>query len=178
MVVRIRLARFGRKHRPFYRIVVADARSPRDGRHLERVGTYDPLPGKDGIKEVRLRADRIRYWMACGAQPTSKVAWLLGKAGILPEQPRPEPVAAPPAPAVGASEAAPPAPPAETADADAAPAAEAVAAVPPAPAVDAPAQTRAFSSRRRLAPVIGAVGAFRSDLVVRRIADDDLDPCD
>ena len=106
MVVRIRLARFGRKHRPFYRIVVADARSPRDGRHLERVGTYDPLPGKDGIKEVRLRADRIRYWMACGAQPTSKVAWLLGKAGILPEQPRPEPVAAP-APAVDASEAAP-----------------------------------------------------------------------
>ena len=143
MVVRIRLARFGRKHRPFYRIVVADARSPRDGRHLERVGTYDPLPGKDGIKEVRLRADRIRYWMACGAQPTSKVAWLLGKAGILPEQPRPEPVAAPPA-----------------------------------PAVDAPAQTRAFSSRRRLAPMVGAMGVFRSDIVVRRIADDDLDPCD
>ena len=157
MVVRIRLARFGRKHRPFYRIVVADARSPRDGRHLERVGTYDPLPGKDGIKEVRLRADRIRYWMACGAQPTSKVAWLLGKAGILPEQPRPEPV--------------------ETADADAAPAAEAVDAAPSAPAVDAPAQTRAFSSRRRLAPLVGAVGVFRSD-VVRRIADDDLDPCD
>ena len=142
MVVRIRLARFGRKHRPFYRIVVADARSPRDGRHLERVGTYDPLPGKDGIKEVRLRADRIRYWMACGAQPTSKVAWLLGKAGILPEQPRPEPVAAPPA-----------------------------------PAVDAPAQTRAFSSRRRLAPMVGAVGVFRSDVVVRRVVDDDLDPC-
>ena len=165
MVVRIRLARFGRKHRPFYRIVVADARSPRDGRHLERVGTYDPLPGKDGIKEVRLRADRIRYWMACGAQPTSKVAWLLGKAGILPEQPRPEPVAAPPAPA------------AETADADAAPTAEAVAAAPTAPAVDAPAQTRAFSSRRRLAPMVGAVGVFRSDVVVRRVVDDDLDPC-
>ena len=166
MVVRIRLARFGRKHRPFYRIVVADARSPRDGRHLERVGTYDPLPGKDGIKEVRLRADRIRYWMACGAQPTSKVAWLLGKAGILPEQPRPEPVVAAPAPAADAPDSAP------------ALAAEAVDAAPPAPAVDAPAQTRAFSSRRRLAPVIGAVGAFRSDLVVRRIADDDLDPCD
>ena len=147
MVVRIRLARFGRKHRPFYRIVVADARSPRDGRHLERVGTYDPLPGKDGIKEVRLRADRIRYWMACGAQPTSKVAWLLGKAGILPEQPRPEPVAAP-------------------APVTAAPAAEA-------PAAEAPAQqTRAFSSRR-LAPLVGAVGAFRSDIVVRRVADDD-----
>ena len=171
MVVRIRLARFGRKHRPFYRIVVADARSPRDGRHLERVGTYDPLPGKDGIKEVRLRADRIRYWMACGAQPTSKVAWLLGKAGILPEQPRPEPVAAPPAPAVDASEAAPPAPaePVDAAPADAAP---------PAPPVDAPAQTRAFSSRRRLAPLVGAMGVFRSDIVVRRVADDDLDPCD
>ena len=164
MVVRIRLARFGRKHRPFYRIVVADARSPRDGRHLERVGTYDPLPGKDGIKEVRLRADRIRYWMACGAQPTSKVAWLLGKAGILPEQPRPvaapEPVVAP-APA-----------------AEATPAAEAVAAAQSAPAVDAPAQTRAFSSRRRLAPLVGAMGVFRSDIVVRRVADDDLDPCD
>ena len=149
MVVRIRLARFGRKHRPFYRIVVADARSPRDGRHLERVGTYDPLPGKDGIKEVRIRADRIRYWMACGAQPTSKVAWLLGKAGILPEQPRPEPVVAPE-------------------PAAAAPAVEA-------PAAKAPAQqTRAFSSRR-LAPMVGAVGAFRSDIVVRRVADDDLD---
>ena len=175
MVVRIRLARFGRKHRPFYRIVVADARSPRDGRHLERVGTYDPLPGKDGIKEVRLRADRIRYWMACGAQPTSKVAWLLGKAGILPEQPRPvaapEPVVAP-APAAEAT------PAAETADADAAPAAEAVAAAQSAPAVDAPAQTRAFSSRRRLAPMVGAMGVFRSDIVVRRVADDDLDPCD
>ena len=147
MVVRIRLARFGRKHRPFYRIVVADARSPRDGRHLERVGTYDPLPGKDGIKEVRLRADRIRYWMACGAQPTSKVAWLLGKAGILPEQPRPEPVVAP----------------------------EPVAAAPAAEAAEAPAQqTRAFSSRR-LAPLVGAVGAFRSDLVVRRVVDDGLD---
>ena len=148
MVVRIRLARFGRKHRPFYRIVVADARSPRDGRHLERVGTYDPLPGKDGIKEVRLRADRIRYWMACGAQPTSKVAWLLGKAGILPEQPRPEPVAAP-EPVV---------------------APEPVAAEPA--AAEAPPQTRAFSSRR-LAPLVGAVGAFRSDIVVRRVADDD-----
>ena len=126
---------------------------------------------------MRLRADRIHYWMACGAQPTSKVAWLLGKAGILPEQPRPEPVAAPPAPAVDASEAAPPAPAADAPDAAPALAAEAVDAAPPAPAVDAPAQTRAFSSRRRLAPVIGAVGVFRSD-VVRRIADDDLDPCD
>ena len=92
MVVRIRLARFGRKHRPFYRIVVADSRARRDGKHIERVGTYDPIPAKDGIKEVRLRTERIKYWMSCGAQPSSKVAWLLGKAGILPEQPRPVPV--------------------------------------------------------------------------------------
>ena len=92
MVVRIRLARFGRKHRPFYRIVVADSRARRDGKHIERVGTYDPIPAKDGIKEVRLRTERIKYWMSCGAQPSSKVAWLLGKAGVLPEQPRPVPV--------------------------------------------------------------------------------------
>mmetsp|Transcript_2875 Transcript_2875/g.8649 ORF Transcript_2875/g.8649 Transcript_2875/m.8649 type:complete len:117 (+) Transcript_2875:62-412(+) len=92
MVVRIRLQRFGRRNKPFYRIVVADARSPRDGRHIERVGTYDPIPGKDGIKEVRIKSDRIRYWMQCGAQPTSRVAWLLGKAQILPPLPRPQPV--------------------------------------------------------------------------------------
>ena len=89
MVVRIRLARFGRKHKPFFRIVVADSRAPRDGRHIERVGTYNPIPAKDGIKEVRLRSERIKYWMAGGAQPSSKVAWLLGKAGILPPQPVP-----------------------------------------------------------------------------------------
>ena len=74
MVVRIRLARFGRRNRPFYRIVVADARSPRDGRHIENIGTYDPIPGKDGIKEVRIKSDRVRYWMQCGAQPSSRVA--------------------------------------------------------------------------------------------------------
>lgn len=74
MVVRLRLMRFGQKNRPFYRIVVADARSPRDGRHIERIGTYDPLPGKDGIKEIRIKSDRVKYWMQCGAQPTSRVA--------------------------------------------------------------------------------------------------------
>uniref|UniRef100_A0A7S0XKV9 30S ribosomal protein S16 n=1 Tax=Chrysocystis fragilis TaxID=1411660 RepID=A0A7S0XKV9_9STRA len=90
-LVRIRLARHGRKHRPFYRIVVADARSKRDGRHIERVGTYDPIAAKDGVKEVRLNSERIKYWISVGAQPTQRVAWLLGKAQLLPELPRPVP---------------------------------------------------------------------------------------
>ncbi|KAJ8612561.1 hypothetical protein CTAYLR_007191 [Chrysophaeum taylorii] len=87
-MVRLRLARFGRKHRPFYRIVVADAKAPRDGRHIERVGTYDPIPAQDGIKEVRLNVQRIKYWLSVGAQPTKRVAWLLGKAEVLPPTPR------------------------------------------------------------------------------------------
>ncbi|KAJ1457303.1 ribosomal protein S16 domain-containing protein [Pelagophyceae sp. CCMP2097] len=89
MPVRLRLQRWGRKHIPFYRIVVADARAPRDGKHIDRVGTYDPVPSKkDGLKEVRLNSERIKYWMQCGAQPTSRVAWLLGKAGLLPLKPQ------------------------------------------------------------------------------------------
>ena len=59
-VVRLRLARFGRKHAPTYRIVAADARCPRDGKHIEQVGSYDPKPRKDGTKEIRLKADRIK----------------------------------------------------------------------------------------------------------------------
>ena len=59
-VVRLRLARFGRKHAPTYRIVAADARCPRDGKHIEQVGSYDPTPRKDGTKEIRLKADRIK----------------------------------------------------------------------------------------------------------------------
>ena len=96
--------------------------------------------------------------MACGAQPTSKVAWLLGKAGILPEQPRPEPVVAPPAPAVDV--VAPPAPPRDGRCAGALPRRRRRRGRRPG------ADARAFSSRRRLAPLVGAVGAFRSDVVV------------
>eukprot|EP00039_Didymoeca_costata_P024717 m.11222 g.11222 ORF g.11222 m.11222 type:complete len:112 (-) comp4402_c0_seq1:155-490(-) len=85
MVVAIRLARsMGHRHRPFYRIVVADKQFKRDGRFLERVGTYDPLPTREGAKYVTLDIDRIKYWIAEGAQPTERVSILLGKAGILP----------------------------------------------------------------------------------------------
>mmetsp|Transcript_20054 Transcript_20054/g.25947 ORF Transcript_20054/g.25947 Transcript_20054/m.25947 type:complete len:120 (-) Transcript_20054:1095-1454(-) len=89
MVVRMRLQRFGQRNKPFYRIVVANAKSPRDGRFIERVGTYNPIPARDGIKEVIIKSDRIKYWLACGAQPTKRVAWLLGKAQILPPMPTP-----------------------------------------------------------------------------------------
>ena len=87
MVVRLRLARFGRKHRPTYRIVAADARSPRDGRHIEKIGSYDPHPRPDGSKELRLKMDRVKYWLSVGAQPTKRVEKLLGLAAVIPEAP-------------------------------------------------------------------------------------------
>mmetsp|Transcript_23870 Transcript_23870/g.32821 ORF Transcript_23870/g.32821 Transcript_23870/m.32821 type:complete len:106 (+) Transcript_23870:33-350(+) len=93
MVVRIRLARFGRKHLPFYRIFVADARAPRDGKHLEVVGTYDPIPQRDGNKHVALNILRIKYWLSVGAQPSDRVAKLLGQAGVLPPTPKRRPIA-------------------------------------------------------------------------------------
>ncbi len=88
MGVAIRLMRFGRKHRPMYRVVVADNRSPRDGRHIEMVGSYDPRPTYDAKKVVGLNFDRIKYWISVGAQPTKTVARLLGAAGLLPPLPR------------------------------------------------------------------------------------------
>mmetsp|Transcript_45537 Transcript_45537/g.96817 ORF Transcript_45537/g.96817 Transcript_45537/m.96817 type:complete len:106 (+) Transcript_45537:105-422(+) len=88
MVVRLRLQRFGHKNSPFYRMVAADARAPRDGRFLEIVGTYNPIATREGIKEIRLKADRIRYWISVGAQPSDRVAWILGKFGILPPPPQ------------------------------------------------------------------------------------------
>jgi small subunit ribosomal protein S16 len=79
MGVRIRLARHGAKKKPFYRIVVADSESPRDGRFLEKVGTYDPL--KDPA-EILLNPDRIKYWMEKGAIPSDTVKSLLKKEGF------------------------------------------------------------------------------------------------
>jgi small subunit ribosomal protein S16 len=88
MVVRLRLQRFGRTHSPFYRMVAADSRAPRDGKFLEIIGTYNPIANSAGIKEIRLKADRIRYWISVGAQPSDRVAWILGKFGILPPPPQ------------------------------------------------------------------------------------------
>jgi len=79
MAVKIRLARHGAKKRPFYRIVVADSESPRDGRFLETVGTYNPVQDP---AEVNLKAERITYWMDQGATPTDTVRSLLKKEGI------------------------------------------------------------------------------------------------
>eukprot|EP00658_Telonema_sp_P-2_P013013 TRINITY_DN14944_c0_g1_i1.p2 TRINITY_DN14944_c0_g1~~TRINITY_DN14944_c0_g1_i1.p2 ORF type:complete len:104 (+),score=12.68 TRINITY_DN14944_c0_g1_i1:172-483(+) len=88
MVVRMRLARFGRTHSPFYRIVVADSRRARDGKHLEVVGTYNPIPNKRMEKDVRLNLDRCKYWLSVGAQPSDTVARLLGSGGVLPQTAR------------------------------------------------------------------------------------------
>ena len=87
MVVRLRLQRYGRKALPFYRMVAANARTPRDGKFLEVVGTYNPIPTNNGMKELRLKEDRLKYWLSVGAQPSDRVAWLLGKFGILPPPP-------------------------------------------------------------------------------------------
>uniref|UniRef100_A0A7S0PPZ8 Ribosomal protein S16 n=1 Tax=Micromonas pusilla TaxID=38833 RepID=A0A7S0PPZ8_MICPS len=88
MPVRIRLARYGHRNHPFYRIYVADSRAPRDGKHLEIVGHYDPKPEIDGNKHLGLKIDRVKYWLSVGAQPSDTVARLLGQAGIIPPPPR------------------------------------------------------------------------------------------
>jgi len=83
MALKIRLARGGAKKRPFYQIVVADARSPRDGRFVEKVGTYNPMLPQDNQDRVRLKTDRIKHWLSVGAQPTDRVALFLGKAQLI-----------------------------------------------------------------------------------------------
>jgi small subunit ribosomal protein S16 len=80
MAVKIRLARHGAKKRPFYRVVVADGESPRDGRFLETVGTYNPLPNPAAVS---LKKERLTYWMEQGATPTDTVKSLLKKEGLI-----------------------------------------------------------------------------------------------
>jgi small subunit ribosomal protein S16 len=84
MAVRIRLARGGAKKRPFYRIVAADARSPRDGKFLEKLGSYNPLLKSEDANRVVLNEERIRYWLSQGAQISDRVARFLDKSGIKP----------------------------------------------------------------------------------------------
>jgi small subunit ribosomal protein S16 len=81
MALKIRLARAGTTKRPFYHIVIADARSPRDGRFLERIGTYDPKLADDS-KRVNLVTERAQHWLSVGAQPTDRVLRFLDKAGL------------------------------------------------------------------------------------------------
>ena len=82
MSLSIRLARGGAKKRPYYRIVVADSRSPRDGRFIEKLGTYNPLLAKDSPERVKLDAERISHWLSVGAQPSDRVLRFLDAAGI------------------------------------------------------------------------------------------------
>ncbi|MHA6722931.1 30S ribosomal protein S16 [Sphingomonas sp. RS2018] len=82
MAVSIRLSRGGSKKRPYYRIVVADARSSRDGKFIEKIGTYNPLLAKDDEKRVVLDGDRAKHWLSVGAQPTDRVARFLDVAGV------------------------------------------------------------------------------------------------
>jgi small subunit ribosomal protein S16 len=82
MAVSIRLSRGGSKKRPYYRIVVADARSPRDGNFIEKIGTYNPLLAKDSPERVKLDTDRAKHWLSVGAQPTDRVARFLDTLGV------------------------------------------------------------------------------------------------
>ena len=93
MALKIRLARGGAKRRPFYRIVVAEASAPRDGRYVERVGTYNPMVPKEHEQRMTLNAERITHWLGQGAQPTERVQKMLAAAGltaapVIREQPK------------------------------------------------------------------------------------------
>ncbi len=82
MSLKIRLARGGAKKRPFYRIVVADSRMPRDGRFIERLGTFDPIKAKDAADRLVIDGEKAQAWMVKGAQPTDRVARLLASVGV------------------------------------------------------------------------------------------------
>lgn len=159
MSLKIRMARGGAKKRPFYRIVVADTRSPRDGRFIEKLGTFDPMLPRDNAGRVVLKEERIKYWISVGALPSDRVARMLGAANIgpvpkIPEQtkqhlPRAktlermkeaEEAAKAKAEAEKAAAEAPAEAPAEEAPAEEAPAEEAKAPAEAAPAEEAPAE--------------------------------------
>ena len=138
MALKIRLARGGAKKRPFYRIVVAEASAPRDGRYVERVGTYNPMVPKDHEQRLTLNGERISFWMSKGAQPTERVHKMLASAGlmaapVLRDQPK---KSAPGKKRAEREAAAAEAAAAEAAAADAAPAEDAA----DAPAEDTPAE--------------------------------------
>ena len=96
MSLKIRLARAGAKKRPFYRIVIADSRAPRDGRFIEIVGTYNPILPKGDEKRVTLNLDRIKHWQSVGALPTDRVLRFLDAAGLAKRSPRNNPEKAKP----------------------------------------------------------------------------------
>eukprot|EP00877_Chromochloris_zofingiensis_P013540 jgi/Chrzof1/843/Cz01g31030.t1 len=89
MGLRVRLARFGRRAFPHYKLFVAEAKAPRNGRHIDEVGYYNPNPAVDGNKHIGLNFEKIKYWLAVGAQPSDRVQYLLVKAGLIPQPPMP-----------------------------------------------------------------------------------------
>ena len=91
MAMKIRLARGGSKKRPFYRIVAADSRMPRDGRYVEKLGTYNPLLPKDSEERVKMDVERVQYWMGQGAQVTDRVSRFLEAAGVIEAKTRNNP---------------------------------------------------------------------------------------
>ncbi len=90
MSLRIRLSRGGAKKRPFYRVVVADSRSPRDGRFIERIGSYNPMLAKDDANRVSINEERAKYWLGVGARPSDRVLRFLGEMGLTDKRPVPE----------------------------------------------------------------------------------------
>ena len=91
MSLKIRLARAGAKKRPYYRIVVADSKSPRDGCYIEKLGTYNPLLPRDSAERVKLVEDRVKHWLGVGARPTDRVLRFLDKAGMAKRDARSNP---------------------------------------------------------------------------------------
>ena len=80
--VRIRLARWGLRNNPFHGLVATRSRSPRDRKEIERIGSYNPVPDKNGVKTVELNVERIKYWLSVGGQPSDRAAWLLNKVRV------------------------------------------------------------------------------------------------
>ncbi len=91
MALAIRLARGGAKKRPYYRVVVADSRMPRDGRYIEKVGTYNPMLNKDDENRVKLNEERVKHWIGEGARPSDRVARFLEAAGLAEKKVRNNP---------------------------------------------------------------------------------------
>ena len=87
MSVKLRLSRGGAKKRPYYYIVAANSASPRDGRYIEQIGTFDPMLKKDSADRVKLNVERARHWLSVGAQPTDRVARFLDAAGLMKRTP-------------------------------------------------------------------------------------------
>jgi small subunit ribosomal protein S16 len=125
MAIKIRLARGGSKKRPFYRIVAADSRMPRDGRFIEKLGIYNPLLAKDSEDRVKMDVERVQYWMSQGAQATDRVARFLEAAGVVAKKDRNNPKKAVPGKAAQERAAAKAAKAAKAAEADASAAEEA-----------------------------------------------------